>query len=41
MVKEALLVKSDGKKLVHRPIDKRPAEDAMLPRYIAEKSGLW
>ena len=23
------------------PIDKRAAKDAMLPRYPAEKSGLW
>jgi hypothetical protein len=23
------------------PIDKRAAKDAMLPRYQAEKSGLW
>jgi hypothetical protein len=25
----------------HRPIDNFAPEDAMLPRYPAEKSGLW
>ena len=30
-----------GMERILRPIDKWAPEDAMLPRYTAEKSGLW
>jgi hypothetical protein len=26
---------------IFRPIDNKPRDDAMSPRYTAEKSGLW